>query len=95
MITPADGHAPILIVAHGEVKLSYKGQEMARLRKGSVFGDVFAEGRELTVDEVEATERAVVFRINMIDFYFVMARHHDLLQGIIRNVTEPTQTQTA
>jgi AAA family ATP:ADP antiporter len=95
VINPADGHAPILIVAHGEVKLSYKGQEMARLRKGSVFGDVFAEGQELTVDEVEATERAVVFRINMIDFYFVMARHHDLLQGIIRNVTEPTQTQTA
>lgn len=94
-VNPADGHAPIIIVAHGEVKVSWKGQEMARLRRGSVYGDVFAEGEEFAIDELEATERAVVFRINMIDFYFVMARHHDLLQGIIRNVTEPTQTQNA
>jgi hypothetical protein len=30
----------------------------------------------------------VIFRINLVDFYFVMANHHDLVQGLIKNITE-------
>jgi len=37
---------------------------------------------------VEALERSVLFKIELADFYFVLASHHDLAQGLIYNVTE-------
>jgi hypothetical protein len=30
----------------------------------------------------------VIFKNNIIDFYFVLATHHDLAQGLIENITE-------
>lgn len=89
-----DGNAPILIVAHGEVKLRNGDQEVGLLKKGDVFGDLFQEGPSQAVTEMESTERSVVFRISLPDFYFVMANHHDLVQGLNRNVTGKKVTQS-
>jgi hypothetical protein len=36
-----------------------------------------------------ALERSILFKINVLDFYFVMANHHELVQGLIKNMTEP------
>ncbi|MBI3482618.1 MAG: HEAT repeat domain-containing protein [Bacteroidetes bacterium] len=79
---------PILIVASGEVKLKKESEEIGVLKKDDVFGDLFQEGPVPKVTEVEATERSVLFKIELIDFYFVLASHHDLAQGLIYNVTE-------
>jgi AAA family ATP:ADP antiporter len=79
---------PIIIVAHGEVKLKNNDQEITILRKGDVYGELFQDGPVLKVTELVATERAVVFKINLMDFYFVMANHHELVQGLIKNITE-------
>jgi len=76
---------PILIVAHGEVRLKNEGQEIMTLKKGAVFGDLFHEGEVPVVTEAEALERSILFRISIHDFYFVMANHSDLVQGLIRN----------
>lgn len=80
-------NAPILILAHGEVKLKNGDHEVALLKPGDTFGDLFQEGPSQQISEMEATQRSVVFKINLPDFYFAMANHHDLVQGLIKNVT--------
>lgn len=79
---------PILIVASGEAKLRVGEEEIGVLKKDGVFGDLFQEGPVPKITEVEATERTVIFKIELVDFYFVLASHHDLAQGLIYNVTE-------
>ncbi len=84
----------ILIVAHGEVRLTDQDRILAVLKKGSVYGDLFQEGASLSASEVVAAERTVLFRINLLDFYFVLANHHDLVQGLIKNITEQKEEYT-
>ncbi len=79
---------PILIVASGTVKLKKDQEVVDELKINDVFGDLFQEGPVPKITEVEATERSVLFKIELIDFYFVLASHHDLAQGLIYNVTE-------
>ncbi|MBL7863880.1 MAG: HEAT repeat domain-containing protein [Cyclobacteriaceae bacterium] len=87
LFTNPDENRPILICAVGTVKLREGSNEVSVMKKGDVFGDLFQEGPSVKITEVEAIERTVVFRINLPDFYFVMAKHHDLVQGLVRNVT--------
>lgn len=82
-----DENRPILIMSHGIIKLREGATEVGTMKKGDVFGDLFQEGPPIQITEVEAMERSVVFRINLPDFYFVMAKHHELVQGLVRNVT--------
>ncbi|MDQ2658115.1 MAG: hypothetical protein M3Y60_11905, partial [Bacteroidota bacterium] len=84
----------ILIVAHGEIKLTDQDRTLAVLKKASVYGDLFQEGPSLSASEVVATERTVLFKINLLDFYFVLANHHDLVQGLIKNITEQKEEYT-
>ncbi len=82
------GENPILIQAFGEITLKNQSEVVQVLKQGEVFGDLFQEGPVPVVTEAEAKGRAVIFKINLIDFYFVMASHHDLAQGLIHNITE-------
>jgi hypothetical protein len=86
MIQPGED-MPILVIAHGEVNLKNGDEIVQTMKKGEVFGDLFQEGSVPTITQIEATERSIVFKISLHDFYFVMATHHDLVQGLIRNVT--------
>lgn len=90
-----DENRPILICAVGQVRLKEGGNDAGTMKKGDVFGDLFQEGPSKKITEVEATERSVVFRINLADFYFVMAKHHELVQGLVRNVTSKEGKVTA
>lgn len=84
-----DAHnTPVLIVAYGEVRVRLENSKSITLKAGSVYGDLFQDGLVASVQEVEATERAVVFKINLMDFYFVMGNHHELVQGLLKNITE-------
>jgi ATP:ADP antiporter, AAA family len=83
-----DLNSPIFIVAHGEVKLKKDDTIVATLKKGQAYGDLFQDGPAPEANNLEATERAVVFKITLVDFYFVMANHHQLVQGLIKNITE-------
>lgn len=78
---------PILIVAHGSIKLRQNGEEIGTMSKGDVVGDLFQEGPPTHITEIVATERSVVFKISLYDFYFVMANHYELVQGLIKNIT--------
>jgi len=40
------------------------------------------------IKSARATERSVVFRINVPDFYYVLASHHELAQGLIKNMAK-------
>jgi HEAT repeat protein len=91
-----DEVAPVMIVALGEVKLKNEAEEVGILREGQVSGDLFQTDTTVRYTQLEAVQRTVIFRINLIDFYFVMAKHHELVQGLIRNMTEkPTESQPA
>jgi AAA family ATP:ADP antiporter len=79
--------SPILIVAIGELVLKTVAGEDIILKKGDVFGDLFQDGPTIKLNTATASERSIVFRINLPDFYFVLASHHELAQGLIKNMT--------
>jgi CRP-like cAMP-binding protein len=81
-------NSPILIVALGEVKLRDGDKVINTLKAGSVYGDIFQNGEVQNVTLLEATQRSIVFKIDLADFYFVMANHHELVEGLIKNVTQ-------
>jgi ATP:ADP antiporter, AAA family len=78
----------ILIVAHGEVNVMEDDRILAQLKKGAVYGELFQNAAALLANQVMATERTILFKINLLDFYFVMANHHELVQGLIKNISE-------
>ena len=84
----------ILIVAHGEIKLMEQDRILELMKKGSVYGDLFQHGSARAATQVVASERTILFKINLLDFYFVMANHHELVQGLIKNMTEQKETLT-
>jgi ATP:ADP antiporter, AAA family len=83
-----DGNTPVFIVAHGSVKIWNDTELVTNLNRGDVFGEIFQQQQASGITAIEATERSVVFKINLMDFYFVLANHHELVQGLIRNITE-------
>jgi ATP:ADP antiporter, AAA family len=85
---------PIIIVALGEVKLKDDDTVIRTLKAGNVYGDIFQNGQAIAAKGIEATERSIVFKINLADFYFVMANHHELVEGLIKNITS-TQAKAA
>lgn len=79
---------PILIVAHGEITLQAENGEKLDLPRGAAFGDLFQNGLLPVIKEATTKEYAVVFKISLADFYFVLANHHELVQKLIKNSTE-------
>lgn len=77
--------SPILIVASGEITLQHENDEKTLLARGAAFGDLFQNGPVAFIKEAIANEYSVVFRISLTDFYFVLANHHELVQGLIKN----------
>jgi ATP:ADP antiporter, AAA family len=86
---------PILIMAHGEMILKNRNEDVTTMKPGDVFGDLFQEGPTPVITEVQAIEPSVIFKINLVDFYFVLASHHELAQGLIHNITEKGTKQFA
>lgn len=82
---------PLLLVAHGEVRLQQEEHLVYVMKKGDVYGDIFQDKPAPDANQLVANERSIVFKISLTDFYFVMANHHELVQGIVRNVTQPKQ----
>jgi ATP:ADP antiporter, AAA family len=78
----------IFIQAFGDALLKNDSEIVRELKQGEVMGELFEEKSTTTITSAEAINRVVIFKINLMDFYFVMARHHELAQGLIRNVTE-------
>src|SRR5690606_29867229 len=89
-----DGDRPVLIVAYGAVRLDLLNNAPAFIKRGDVYGDVFQEEPVHPVLRMEATERAIVFKINSADFYFVMVNNPELMEGMIRNIV-PVEAETA
>jgi ATP:ADP antiporter, AAA family len=81
-------NAPIFIIAHGAVQLRNNDEVIHNFVKGDVYGDLFQDGPPVPADNFIATERTVIFKVDIMDFYFVMANHHELVQGLIKNITE-------
>lgn len=86
-----EGDDPLFIVAHGQVQLSHQGRIVETMRRGDVYGEVFTNVPVERVTEIKAMERSVVFRINMMDLYFVLAHNHEMVQGLIENITAANQ----
>ncbi len=79
--------APVLIIAYGTAQLTNEQGESRLLKQGDVYGPVFSvHPDEQTFSGLQAIERSVIFRINLSDFYFVIASHHELVEELIKNV---------
>ena len=83
-----DENRAILIVAHGEVKLFQNDRLLKVMGKGSVYGELLSNQPPLEATEMVAGSRTILFKIKILDFYFVMANHHELVQGLIKNMTD-------
>lgn len=83
---------PILIVAHGQAELTLANGERRTLHRGDVHGDIFSEVTGSPIQQARASKRCVVFKINMADFYIVMANHYEMVQIFLKNRTPITQT---
>lgn len=79
---------PLLMVAHGEVRLQHDDRLVTVMKKGDVYGDLFQDAPAPEANTIIASERSIVFRISLTDFYFVIANHHELVQQLIKNVTQ-------
>ncbi|HCM75176.1 MAG TPA: hypothetical protein DIS90_02255 [Cytophagales bacterium] len=88
VVFEASEPSPILIVAHGEITLEQANGEKILLPRGSAYGDLFHNGPVPHIAEVTTTTNSVIFRISLSDFYFVLANHHELVQGLIKNSTK-------
>lgn len=85
----------IYVVAEGEIFLKSESKEIKRLKKGEVFGNVLSINNRIEVDQIEAFGNAVVFHISVYDFYNVMADHHELAQGFIKNISNKQGSEIA
>ncbi len=80
-------NAPIFIVAYGEVAFMQENRMVTQLAAPSVYGDLFQSEKPSHANTIQALKRSVVFRIDVMDFFFVMANHHELVQRLIQNIT--------
>lgn len=87
-ISSEDEGRAILIVAHGEVSLMDESRPLKAMKKGSVYGELLHKAAGVKATHLIADERTVLFKITLLDFYFVMANHHELVQGLIKNIAE-------
>ena len=79
------------MVAHGEVRLQLDEQVIQLMRKSDVYGDLFQDAPAPQANALIANERSIVFRISLTEFYFVIANHHELVQRLIKNVTQASK----
>jgi len=92
---PEDHNSPIIIIAHGEVDLMYDNAVVKNMKAGSLYGDLFQDGPAEKANLIQARERSIIFKIDLMDFYFVMANHHELVQGLIQNISSAKQNSSA
>lgn len=85
-------NAPIFIIAHGTANLYNEEILVNALHAGAIVGDIKNETTYKNGNQIIATERCVIFQVDILDFYFVLASHHELTQGLIKNVTETTKS---
>lgn len=85
----------IYVIADGEVFIRRNGKEIKRLKRGEVFGNLFSHDDTMEADEIEAFGDAVVFHVSVYDFYNVMANHHELAQGFIKNISKNKPSEIA
>ena len=80
-------NAPIFIIAYGEVAFLLDTIPIMQLPAGGYYGDLFQSGKPGNANIIQAQKRSVVFKIDVMDFFFVMANHHEMAQRLIQNIT--------
>lgn len=84
---PDEQNKPIFIVAHGGIELQRDGESVLQLPRGAVYGEIFSTLPNFVKGNgLKAKERSVVFRINTMDFFFVLANHYEIVDGLMKNI---------
>jgi AAA family ATP:ADP antiporter len=89
-----DEQKAIFIVAHGEVKVIDNERVLDVMERGAIYGELFTPPALLKAEALVARERTILFRVTLLDLYFVMANNHELVQGLVRNLTTHDKTLT-
>lgn len=86
-------HTPLLITAHGSVTCHNENGKTLTMHQGDVYGPVFPGfDSQNPFTGLTATSRSVVFKINLPDFYQVIANHPEMVEALIENVTSTTNS---
>ena len=85
-INPAEEEEQIFVVADGEMMVRNAETDLALVKKGEVFGNIFKTGERTMATDVIALEPAVVFCLPVFDFFNIMAHHHELAQVFLKNI---------
>ncbi len=86
-IDNSEVNAPIFIIAYGEVSLLLDTMPVTELIAGAVYGDLFQSEAPERANVIQARKRSVIFKIDVMDFFFVMANHHEFVQHLIQNIS--------
>jgi len=78
----------VFIVADGEAFVKNNDSEVEKLSRGDAFGNVLKLDGKVEATHLEAFGRAVVFHLSVFEFCTVMANHHELAQGFIKNISK-------
>jgi len=88
-----DDEEQVFIVADGEAFVKNGDVEVEKLSRGDAFGNVLKLKGRVEATHIEAFGRAVLFHLSMHEFYTVMANHHELAQGFIKNISKTFITE--
>lgn len=78
----------LVIVADGQVSLTDHQQHATKLERSDVFGSIFQSQEIKIATSLTAETDAVVFLLPVVDFYNILANHHELTQQFVKNVSK-------
>ncbi|MDH5400635.1 MAG: HEAT repeat domain-containing protein, partial [Cyclobacteriaceae bacterium] len=78
---------PILVIAGGDVELTYNEMEKTNLQVKDVFGDLFVLDANLEARHLQAITDSIIFSISATDFYTIMGDNLGLVQDMIAGMT--------
>jgi AAA family ATP:ADP antiporter len=84
--TSTESESTLFIVAKGTVEVLLEDQTLLTLKEGAILGEVFQPDAHYAIKEMIGRTPSILFKIPLAEFYFVLANHHELVEGLIQNI---------
>lgn len=79
----------IYVIAEGEAILQAEEKEPVNLSKGSIYGELFIPEKKLISGNMSALTHAVVFQLNINNFYTLMSQSREFTNQLFTAITNP------
>jgi hypothetical protein len=82
----------IYVVAEGGFKLQAEYEADQMLSKGDIFGELFVPEKNLKAEKLTADSDAVIFQLNINNFYTLMSRSQEFTNQLFAAITQHYQS---